>query len=392
MDLRQAIQVMEELVLHTDYVPCLVGHQGIGKTQATRELARRLSQRTGKEYGHAMLNLASLDSPDITGLPVLDNTRGRAIFAPMAVLPYEENVQAGLFPECGILDLEELNRVDRYLRGAVLNLLNERQVNGFRLAPGWKIVVTLNPTAEGFHVNELDLAEHSRLVELVVYPSVNAWLEYIYPRAGELGRDVAEYIAAHGDMLFHLGRDEKNQLITRYDISLRKTPDPRGWEKVMHILERCQLPDVLLQEVFAGIVGAEAAASFMAWRRNKERRPLKAEEVLEGYAQVRERLQQQLAGRDYDLVWATMLDVLRVLPEYLKRKEWSRRYQPNLVAFLEDLPEDHQLAWLRRVLSSTDPRVRDTVADLGSITDKLWTRVQVLNAEAKDLEANRVAS
>lgn len=384
VNLAEMKTVVKEIVTKTDYVPCVIGHQGIGKSEGVRQIAQELTLETGKPWGFRTLNLASLEATDLMGVPVVDPKTGRVVFAPPAMIPWEENVEAGLYPEQGLLVLDELNRTQPMNRSSVLNLLNEKQVNIFRLAPGWKIVVTINPAVEGFNVHEMGLAEHSRLIELVVYPSSEVWLEYAYARASDRSRDVPDFIALQKDnMLFHLGRDEKNNLITRYEIRLQKTPDPRGWTKVMHILDQCSLPENLLTEVVSGIVGAEAATSFLSWRRNKERRPVPAKDVLERYEspEVHGTIRKHVQARNHDVLWATMTDVLVNLSAYVEKKGWEKAYGPNLVAFLKDLPEEQQLAFIRRAISINNTRLRSYLMGLDDIRVKIFNRMQALNAE-----------
>ena len=148
----------------------------------------------------------------------------------------------------------------------------------------------------------------------------------------------------------------------------------------MVILSRCSLPEHLLREVLSGIIGADLAASFMTWRRNKERRPVPAKAILESYEQVRKNIQEQIQNRHYDLLMATIIEVIAQLPNYLSGSQ-AKTHTKNFHAFMADLPEEHQVVVLRYVLQSEHKRVRQLVLEAGSVLSKLAARANLMNAE-----------
>ena len=69
-------------------------------------------------------------------------------------------------------------------------------------------------------------------------------------------------------------------------MDLQVEPTERGWEMVSILRKNCRFPGDLEMEVYAGIVGKEAAIMFMRWLADRKGRPLTAAEVLNDWRQV----------------------------------------------------------------------------------------------------------
>jgi hypothetical protein len=114
---------------------------------------------------------------------------------------------------------------------------------------------------------------------------------------------------------------------------MQMEPTERAWEMVSTLRRSCRFPADLEMEVYAGIVGQEAAVSFLRWTREQADRPVTARQLLDNWPAVAERVRAQ---RD-DLQAVTFNDVVTTLEvDPILSLEQER----HLVAYIAALPRD----------------------------------------------------
>jgi len=154
----------------------LEGPTGIGKSEVVEQLALELGIR------HKVLDLSLLEPPDLVGLPRIHGDRTG--YAAPESLPTQGE---------GILMLEELNRAERYIQQPALQLLTARRLHQYELPPGWSAMAAINPEDGDYQVTPLDPALRSRFMNLRVFPTRGAWLEWaaasdVHPAVVKLAR------------------------------------------------------------------------------------------------------------------------------------------------------------------------------------------------------------
>jgi len=154
----------------------LEGPTGIGKSEVVAQLAGKLSIR------HAVLDLSLLEPPDLVGLPRIHGDRTG--YAAPESLPTRGE---------GILMLEELNRAERYIQQPALQLLTARRLHQYELPAGWSTVAAINPEDGDYQVTPLDPALRTRFMNLRVFASRGAWLQWaktsdVHPAVLKLAR------------------------------------------------------------------------------------------------------------------------------------------------------------------------------------------------------------
>ena len=120
-------------------------------------------------------------------------------------------------------------------------------------------------------------------------------------------------------------------------------PSERAWEMVSTLRQHCRFPAELEMEVFAGIVGQEAAVIFLRWCAEQQGRPVTAREVLDDWTAVAGRV---AAQRD-DQQAATLSEVvttLQVEPGLTPEQE------RNLVSYIGVLPRDLRFGLVKSLL------------------------------------------
>jgi hypothetical protein len=112
---------------------------------------------------------------------------------------------------------------------------------------------------------------------------------------------------------------------------------------VSSLRKNSRFPGDLEMEVYAGIVGQEAAIMFMRWLADHRHRPVTAAEVLDAWPDVSVRAAEQ---RD-DLQAATINDLIATLQALPSLAEQQERY---LVEYIAVLPRDLRFGCIKSLL------------------------------------------
>ena len=323
MNVEQMKIVVKEILGRTDLTPCVVGHRGVGKTagivQACRELERR----------YVSLRLGQMEVGDLVGIPFRD---GEAMhWSRPSWLPREDDPPT-------IVHCDELNRAQQedtlqaifqFVEPPAEGLL--RSLHTHQLSRRHKVVVSINPPDGSYQVATLDRALVDRMVMLFVETDYHCWARYALER--ELAGDVRHFLAANSGMLAKQG----------IPMELQVEPSERGWEMVSTLHKNCKFPPELEMEVYAGIVGKEAAIMFMRWLSDRKGRPVTALQVLNDWSEVAGR-----AGAQRDDVQAATINdlsaTLKASPALDERQE------DNLVAYISVLPRDLRFGFVKTLL------------------------------------------
>ncbi|ACM19688.1 hypothetical protein Geob_1328 [Geotalea daltonii FRC-32] len=323
MNVEQMKTVLKEILTKTDLTPCVVGHRGVGKTAGVIQLCREL----GRSY--VPLRLGQMEVGDLVGIPYREGTVMH--WSRPSWWPEDEGAET-------VIHCDELNRAQQEdTLQAIFQFVEppaegqQRALHTHKLGLRHKVVVTINPPDGTYQVATLDRALIDRMVMLYVESDYQCWARYAAAR--ELDGSVRGFLAGNPAFLARQGSP----------LDMDVEPTERGWEMVSALRRRCRLPRELEMEVYAGIIGKEAAVSFLRWCVDQAWRPVPATEVLDNWPAVVDAIRKQ---RD-DAQAATMnelLGLLQVSPSLTLPQE------ENLVAYLECLPRDMRFATIKSLL------------------------------------------
>ncbi|MBT1073394.1 hypothetical protein [Pelotalea chapellei] len=323
MNIEQMKTVLKEILTKTDLTPCVVGHRGVGKTAGIIQLCRELG------HGYAPIRLGQMEVGDLVGIPYRE---GDVMYWSRPCWWPGDEVQAT------VVHCDELNRAQQEdTLQAIFQFVEppaegqQRGLHTHKLALRHKVVVTINPPDGTYQVATLDRALIDRMVMLYVETDYQCWARYAV--AKELDAGVRGFLAGNPAFLARQGNP----------LDMDVEPTERGWEMVSTLRRHCRLPRDLEMEVYAGIIGKEAAISFLRWCEDQANRPVPATEVLNSWSLVMEAVRRQ---RD-DAQAATMnelLSLLQVSPALTSDQE------ENLISYLDCLPRDMRFATIKSLL------------------------------------------
>jgi hypothetical protein len=313
MNIAQMKTVLAEILRNTDLTPCVVGHRGVGKTAGIVQICREI----GRNY--VALRLGQMEVGDLVGIPYRAGEVmhwSRPSWWPDADAPET------------VIHCDELNRAQQEdTLQAIFQFVEPpaegqvRRLHTHALDPRHKVVVSINPPDGSYQVATLDRALLDRMVMIYVETDYHCWARYAKQQQFDAG--VQQFLAAYPNLLARPGAP----------LDMQMEPTERAWEMVSTLRRSCRFPADLEMEVYAGIVGQEAAVSFLRWTREQAERPVTARQVLDDWLAVADQVRAQ---RD-DLQAVTFNDMVTTLEV---ESSLAIEQELHLVAYIGTLPRD----------------------------------------------------
>lgn len=313
MNIEQMKQVLKEILTRTELTACVVGHRGVGKTAGIIQVCSEM------ERSYTALRLGQMEVGDLVGIPYREGEVmhwSRPCWWPDAT------------DDATIVHCDELNRAQQEdALQAIFQFVEppppglQRGLHTHRLDPKHKVVVSINPPDGSYQVVPLDRALLDRMILLFVETDYTCWARYAKEQSFD--GEVQYFLAGYPAMLSKPGQP--------FDMEVE--PSERAWEMVSTLRRQCRLPAKLEMEVYAGIVGPEAAVSFLRWCREQSDRPVAAEDLLNHWQQVAD---QVIAQRE-DQNAAMLNDLIATLSA---DPALTATQEQNLVACIAALPRD----------------------------------------------------
>lgn len=344
--------VLREILTHTDLTPCVVGHRGVGKTAGIIQVCKEMRRQ------YTSLRLGQMEVGDLVGIPFREGDImqwSRPCWWPQPEAPET------------IVHCDELNRVQQEdALQAIFQFVEppppgqQRGLHTHRLDPKHKVVVSINPPDGSYQVVPLDRALLDRMIMLYVETDYSCWAGYA--RAQSFDGEVQRYLAGYPAMLSKPGAP--------MEISVE--PSERAWEMVSTLRRQCRLPAELEMEVYAGIVGTEAAVSFLRWCREQTGRPVAADDILNNWSAVAGQVGRQ--REDQNAAMINELTATLVVEPALELNQ-----ERNLVNCIAVLPRDLRFGLVKSLIRI--PKIADALCK-DEYDAVILEAMQAISAEA----------
>ena len=328
-----------ELVMATNEVPLIIGESGIGKTALARALGKR------NNWSLVVIDGNLLKEGEIGGLPTIedyetiDNEGGivrkkATIYAVHTKLrEIDEKISKG---EKVLLFIDEINRCDHSVQQELMNLILNREINGYKLQEQVKILAAMNPSSKygsdfDYQVVDMDAAQENRFVWLHMESDPSAWIEWALK--SEIEEKVIEFISTFPEHLHSIKEDD-----------IRATP--RSYERVSKSLKVYKesegaIPRKIFLNVLKGNLGKIIAEEFMSFIEADHNSLVTFQEVFVG-KELSEDVKSRLKKESHTRLYLTAANILRELDKEIDKVEESRReiYVERLIDFLKTYPVD----------------------------------------------------
>jgi hypothetical protein len=342
-----------DLVLSTGEVPLIVGESGIGKTALAKEIAQE------HQWSLIVINGNLLKEGEIGGLPTVEAYAGvqakedqvekkATVYAVHHKL--REIDEAIVRGQTVLLFIDEINRCEHTVQQELMNLILNREINGYELPAGVKILAAMNPSSKygadfDYQVVDMDAAQENRFVWLTMEPDYHQWIDWAM--ATGIEPKVIEFISTFPDYLHKINVDD-----------LRATP--RSYERISSSYKIYQekkeaIPRSVFLNVVKGNVGRLIAEEFVNFVESDYRPLLSYQDVFAGNS-LSETLGERVKNESHTRLYLAAKNILKhleanILPECDNLDELNVTID-RLIAFLQLYPVDLKIGIMKDMKNS----------------------------------------
>jgi len=339
-----------DLVLATGEVPLIVGETGIGKTALAKEIA------TINNWSLMVIDGNLLKEGEIGGLPTIEsytrvNHKGNKVEKKTTVYAVhnklreiDEEISKG---KTVLLFIDEINRCEHTVQQELMNLILNREINGYKLHEDVKIVAAMNPSNKygsdfDYQVVDMDVAQENRFVWLHMEPDYMQWLDWAIDAGIE--QKVIEFISTFPEYLHKTKVDD-----------IRATP--RSYERISSIYKiykerKDSIPRSVFLNVIKGNVGKLIAEEFISFVESDYSRLLAYEDVFSGDS-LPASVIEKVKSESHTRLYLSAKNILKNLEANINNGDYSASYYiDRLIEFLKIYPVDLMIGIMKDIKNS----------------------------------------
>ena len=339
-----------DLVLATKEVPLVVGESGIGKTALAKKLAKE------NNWSLIVIDGNLLKEGEIGGLPtvesyVVSNSNGVNIEKKTTVYAVhnklreiDEEISKG---KEVLLFIDEINRCEHTVQQELMNLILNREINGYKLHDDVKILAAMNPSSKygsdfDYQVVDMDAAQENRFVWLNMEPDYKQWLSWAISAGIE--QKVIEFISTFPEYLHKINEED-----------VRATP--RSYERVSKSYKIYKeqvdlIPRAVFLNVIKGNVGKVIAEEFISFIEADHSPLISYEDVFSG-DNLSESVVEKIKSESHTRLYLSAMNILKSLESNIENDKCESSYYINrFVEFLKLYPVDLMVGIMKDIKSS----------------------------------------
>jgi hypothetical protein len=339
-----------ELVLSTGEVPLIVGDSGIGKTALAKEIARI------NNWSLIVIDGNLLKEGEIGGLPTIETFVGidyigeqterkttvYAIHHKLRQIDIE--IAKG---NTVLLFIDEINRCEHTVQQELMNLILNREINGYQLNEKVKILAAMNPSSKygsdfDYQVVDMDAAQENRFVWLFMEPDYIQWLSWAVDTG--LEQKVIDFIVTFPEYLHKINEDD-----------VRATP--RSYERIsktykIYKVKKDTIPKSVFLNVLKGNVGKLIAQEFINFIDSDYKPLISYDEVFAGDS-FSDSLLERIKQESHTRLYLSSKNVLKSLNTNIKNNSIDANESIHkLIQLLKIYPIDLRIGIMKDIKSS----------------------------------------
>ena len=338
-----------DLVLATGEVPLVVGESGIGKTALAKQLAKE------NNYSLVVIDGNLLKEGEIGGLPTVESyksigSNGIEIEKKTTIYAVHNKLrEIDIKIENGkevLLFIDEINRCEHTVQQELMNLILNREINGYKLDDKVKILAAMNPSSKygsdfDYQVVDMDAAQENRFVWLNMESDYNQWIKWAIGAGIE--QKVIEFISTFPEYLNKVN-----------DEDVRATP--RSYERVSKTYkiykEQGNIPRNIFLNVIKGNIGKVIAEEFVSFVEANHEPLISYNDVFSGGALSLEVIE-KINNENHTRLYLSAMNILRDLEIKIKDEDFDRNYHMNrFITFLKAYPIDLMVGIMKDIKNS----------------------------------------
>ena len=338
-----------ELILETNDVPLIIGESGIGKTSLVKSIAKK------NNYYLVNIDANLLKEGEIGGLPVVKNDI--TIYATHYKLIEINNVLKEEKYKNVILFIDELNRCDHTVAQELMNLILNREINGYVLDKRVKVIAAMNPSNKNdgyynsqYEVVDMDPAQEDRFVLINLDSDIKEWINWGMSNEGKIHTHIIEFLSNFP------------QYLHTPDSTSTVKATPRSWERVskaynVYLKNRDKYSLNIFLNAVKGNVGIDIANDFGNFIVNIGDPLIKVEEIFE-YEILSSELKEKISKENHSRLYILCKKCLSYIEENNSKR--------NMILFSEFLnlyPRDLRLGIMKEIKRDYKDKLYEELLD-----------------------------
>lgn len=337
------------LVLATGEVPLVVGESGIGKTALAKKIAKE------NDWSLIAIDGNLLKEGEIGGLPTVEsyvvlNSNGENVEKKTTIYAVhnklreiDEEIAKG---RNVLLFIDEINRCEHTVQQELMNLILNREINGYKLNDEVKILAAMNPSSKygsdfDYQVVDMDAAQENRFVWLNMEADHTQWINWAIREGIE--DKVIEFISTFPEYLHKIN-----------DEDVRATP--RSYERVSKSYtifkeQKDSIPRSVFLNVIKGNVGKVIAEEFISFIESDCSPLVSYEDIFLGETLDSEIIE-KVKNESHTRLYLSAMNILKKLELNIKYNNDSKVYIDRLIEFLKLYPIDLMVGIMKDIKSS----------------------------------------
>ena len=340
--------IEQALPLRTIPSVMLWGPPGVGKSQAVRQLARKIELQTGKHAVVTDVRLLLFNPIDLRGIPTANADKTLAVWLKPQIFQMDESEDV-----VNILFLDEISAAPQSVQAAAYQITLDRVVGEHRLPENCIVIAAGNRTTDKSVAFKMPKALANRLLHIEVKGSFRAWKEWAI-RSG-VNEKVIGFLSFRQNYL--MGFDSSSD-----DLAFAT---PRSWEMVSNLLNNVSDDLEKMLPLISGLVGTGIAVEMRSWAQVYNDLPA-IEEIFDGSASA--------PPKNTDALYA----LISSMTAYARDHKDDMARIANSIRYAEQIPPDFS-AVLMKDYMYIEPGYRERLMGIPEFNRWLQAKGALIN-------------
>ncbi len=326
----------------------LWGPPGVGKSQAVRQIAKEIGEKTGKSVNVTDVRLLLFNPIDLRGIPTANADKTLAVWLKPQIFQMDSSDTV-----VNILFLDEISAAPHSVQAAAYQITLDRIVGEHKLPENCIVIAAGNRVTDKSVAFKMPKALANRLMHIEIAESFQSWKEWAI-RSG-VNEKVLGFLSFRQNYLMQFDSSSDDLAFTT----------PRSWEMVSNLLNYVSDDIDDMYSLISGIIGAGTAIEFRVWAKVYKDLP-DIEDVFDGKTMK--------VPTKTDSMYALTASMAAYAREH---KEETGRIA-NSIRYAEKMPPDFSTILMKDYMY-IDKDYKDKLMTIPEFSRWLQTKGQLLN-------------
>lgn len=243
----------------------LWGPPGVGKSAGVRQIAEKITEKTGKKAIVTDVRLLLFNPIDLRGIPTANEDKTLAVWLKPKIFQMDESEDV-----INILFLDEITAAPSSVQAAAYQIVLDRTIGEHKLPDNCFVIAAGNRVTDRSVANKMPKALANKMMHFEVTTDSYSWQYW------------AEKEGLNEALIDYLGR--RKSALMRFDESSDDVafPTPRTWKMVSDVIDICRGNVSFASEMICGLVGQKEGELFRDWYLNNKGANIEVEEIFTG--------------------------------------------------------------------------------------------------------------